>query len=1072
MSQHQAPSYLEDAISQIPALQVLQNLGYTYLTEQEWLKQRKERLNHVLLEDILEKQLKKINRFEYRGQTIEANQSSIQEAVRAIKNVLDEGLVKTNQNVYDLLTLGKSIELRDLGDNRERKNFVFQFIDWEHPENNVFHIADEFVVERTGSTETRRPDIVVFVNGIPLVVIECKRPDLKNPMKQTVSQSIRNQRADQIPKLFHYAQLLMAVSKNEAKYASVGANESFWFVWREEKEEAQRLSNIVNHGLNEAQKEKLFSSRSAKERSYFDAMESEGDRMVTEQDKLLIHMLEPKRLLELVRDFTLFDANVKKIARYQQYFAIQSTLDRISEKIEIGERSGQRRGGVIWHTQGSGKSLTMVMLAKQIALRSNIANPKIIVVTDRVELDQQIEANFKNCDVEVKRASTGKELVKLLKEERSQVITTVINKFDAVLSSNYENPDPNVIVMLDEAHRSQYGLANTKMQKVFPKAAYLGFTGTPLLKKDKNTVDRFGGFISKYTIDEAVKDGAVKPLLYEGRMALQNVDEQALDNWFEKISESLSDEQRIKLKEKFTKADLLHRTDQTIATVAFDISTHFQTQFQGTPYKGQLTVDRKETAIKFKKAFDEFGMVSTEVLISSPDDREDWSDVKEESTSEVKNFWDRMMDQYGNSERYDQQMRSKFKSDGDPEILIVVDKLLTGFDNPKATVLYINRSLKEHNLLQAIARVNRVFEGKDYGLIIDYFGVLGHLDEAMQTYSAFSEFDAEDIQGTITDIQSIIRILPQKHSDLWDVFKRVENKKDIEAFEVILADEPLRDLFRNRLSDYARTLETALSSLVFLEEVGLEKVEKYRNDLKFFENLRRSVMQRYADKDLDYDSYEKRMEKLLDTYVTSSEIKKLTPLVNIFDRKGMLEAIDDAKTDRAKAETILNRTKQTINEKLEEDPTFYRKYSQLIEDLISQYKEKRISDSEYVQQAFHFFDAVAYRKNDDVPKEVAYSTTAQAYYGVAKESIAPYGLDQAKQQEAAIELAKNIDQRIEQEKRVDWTKSTDAQNKMRNAIDLFLIEWQEKSGVSLSTDEMDDIIEKSLDIARNQESND
>lgn len=461
----------------------------------------------------------------------------------------------------------------------------------------------------------------------------------------------------------------------------------------------------------------------------------------------------------------------------------------------------------------------------------------------------------------------------------------------------------NVFVLVDESHRSQYGSANALMQKVFPNACYIGFTGTPLMKREKSTAVKFGGIIgTPYTINQAVEDAAVLPLYYESRLAVQNVTQNSIDKYFDIISRDLTDKQKADLKKKFSTRRILNEAEQKIANVALDISQHFEHKYKGTGFKGQLTVYSKTIALKYKRYLDELGMVTSEVVISAPDTREGNDDIYEENSSEVIQFWKRMMDRFGNESEYNAQIINQFKNAPEPEILIVVDKLLTGFDAPKNSVLYIARSLKEHGLLQAIARVNRLEEGKDYGEIIDYYGLLTELDEALLTYSNIGDFDESDIQDALVSAQEEIKKLPQLHSDLWEIFNGI-NKYDVEAYEQHLKYENDRDKFYDKLSQYSKVLQLALGNFKFLEETPEKKISTYKNDLKIFLNLRVSLKSRYAES-IDRKEYESKIQKLIDTYVTSDEIIQVTEPVDIFDTENFKAEVEKKQSTRSKADTI------------------------------------------------------------------------------------------------------------------------------------------------------------------------
>jgi len=396
------------------------------------------------------------------------------------------------------------------------------------------------------------------------------------------------------------------------------------------------------------------------------------------------------------------------------------------------------------------------------------------------------------------------------------------------------------------------------MRRVLPHACYIGFTGTPLTKKEKSTLAKFGGFIDKYTIDEAVRDKAVVPLLYEGRHILQEVEKKPIDTWFNRVCEPLTEYQTADLKRKFSSTKKLNSTEQKIYMIAYDISKHYYDNWKGTPFKAQLATAKKIDALKFKKFMDEIGLVTSEVIISPPDEREGYDEVDTEPSEEVQRFWKKIMERFSSEKVYNKEIISAFKNSDHPEILIVVDKLLTGFDAPRNTILYIAKPLKEHTLLQAIARVNRLHDGKDFGFIIDYQGILGELDRALTAYQALAEFDEEDLSGTLTNVKEEIKTLPQKHSELWDIFKEIKNKKDEEEYEQLLFDEELRERFYDKLCAYSKTLSIALSVPTFYDDYSEEQIQKYKDDLKFFQKLRFSVKRRYAEV-IDYKEYEPKI---------------------------------------------------------------------------------------------------------------------------------------------------------------------------------------------------------------------
>lgn len=1058
MSKITTPSYKEDHDSQIPALQLLINLGYTYLTPDDAVSLRGGKLGNLVLDEVLETQLKRINKITSKGKEYPFSSSNIKAAIEQLKNIPNTGLVATNEAIYDLITLGKSFEETIDGDS---KSYTLNYIDWANPKNNVFHVTEEFEVERSGTKDTRRPDVVLFVNGIPLAVIECKRRDLEKAISQAIEQHNRNQRPDEIPRLFHFAQLLLALSVTDAKYATTGTHEKFWSFWREKSYYETKLHQLVNKALPVEVKDKLFADRFKYVRNYFDAIEKQGGRKTTEQDIAIYSLLSPERLLELTHMFTIFEKPDKKVSRYQQYFAVKNTIERVGR---IGP-DGRRIGGVIWHTQGSGKSLTMVMMAKAISMHPDITNPKIIVVTDRKDLDRQIEKTFKRAGKETERARTGNHLNELLSSPKGVIVTTVINKFEAVLNRHELRFDSkDIFILVDESHRTQYGSFNVNMQRVFPNACYIGFTGTPLMKRDKNTAQKFGGFIDKYTIDQAVEDKAVVPLLYEGRHVPQDVTSQQVDQWLERVSKDLPEEQKTLLKRRFSTKEALNRAELRIQQIAYDISDHFSKNWKGTQFKGQLTAPDKATAIKYKKYLDEFGMVSSEVIISGIDTREGTEDPNEDTTDEVQKFWKKMMEQYGNEDRYNLDIIEKFLEADTPEIIIVVDKLLTGFDAPRNTVLYIARSLKDHTLLQAIARVNRLYEGKDYGYIIDYYGVLGDLDKALTQYGPLAGFDPEDLGQTLTNINKEAANLPTKHSVLWDIFKTIKNKLDIEEYEQFLGDDAVRTEFYKKCSEYSRCFGIAMSCVEFVEKTPPKELDRYRKDLAFFQRLRASVKLRYAET-IDFKEYEPKIQKLIDTYVGASEAIQLNEPVNIFDKTKFSAEVEKLGSDASKADTIAHRTKRTITEKMDEDPVFYTRFSKLLEETIKAWREKRISDAEYLKRTKEIMDSVVNRK-EDLPAQLEGRDVAKAFYGIILETVKSQIGEGTKLIDFAVKVALNVDDLIQSHLKRDWVADRDAVNRMKNDIDDFLFDLTEKEKVTLTTEQMDHIIDECIAVSK------
>lgn len=1049
----------EQTTSHLPALHLLQNLGYIYLTPEEAKQLRGGRLRNVLLEGILVPWLRWNNRILYKGSEYPFSEGNILSAVEALKVEFSDGLVRSNEKIYDTLTLGKSLQQSIQGDLR---SFTLKYINWKVPKNNVYHVTEEFAVERQGTDSTRRPDIVLFVNGIPFVVIECKSCDIKDPIKEAVSQNIRNQKDGEIPHLFHYTQIVLGMCGNEAKYATAGTEMKYWSVWKEKegkKAFETEVKEKINRPLGDEKQSKLIEASKQINMAYRIPAVNDlnAERQVTTQDRTLYALCRPERLLDMTYKYILFDGPDKKIARYQQYFAVE----KIMRQIVKFNADGTRKGGVIWHTQGSGKSLTMVMLAKAIALSEDIEDYKIILVTDRIDLDEQLKKNFLQTGYDVNQATTGKDLSQLLISVKSRIISTIINKFEAAVGTGKTKiKDPNIFVLVDEGHRTQYGTFHARMRQALPLACYIGFTGTPVMKKNKDTVDKFGGMIDTYTIDEAVADKAVVELLYEGRHVHQVVNKDEIDKWFERETRQVSEQQAAYLKTRFAATDPLNKAAQKVREIAWDISMHYRDNWQGTGFKGQLVTQDKEHALMFRDYLDEIGIVNAEVLISGPDEREGEIDIHSENKEAVQRFWKVMMSKYGSEKEYNKQLINAFKYGDDLEIIIVVDKLLVGFDAPRNTVLYLTRPLKEHMLLQAIARVNRLYEGKDFGYIIDYAGVLGNLNDALDIYSKLPEFDADDLKDILIDIATEVQILPQTHSVLWDTFKEIKNKNDVEEYERYLADQESRDRFYDRLTAYSKTLSIALASVKFLEETPQNEISKYKGDLKFFTKLRTSVKRRYAET-LDFSEYEPKIQKLLDMHVGTEETEQITPLVNIFDKDAFAQEVARLETVSAKADTIAHRTSRTIYERMEEDPVFYQRFSDMLQRVIDDYRQRRIDENGYLNHVTNIMNSVVNRTGDEIPPRLEGHDVAKAYFGIVNKTLNEI----VPKKDNSAEIALAIDEIIERNRIVQWVDNEDVKNKMSLEIEDWLFDYANQNNFQLDFESIDEIYERCIGVA-------
>lgn len=1021
-------AYLEINASQRPALALFEAMGYTYISPADCDKQRGSRY-HVLLRDILRGQLRRLNRYVYAGAENEFSAANIERAMEDLDEPLTDGLVRTSEKIYDALLLGKSYP-ETIGDGK-MLSFNLKYIDWDNPQNNVFHVTEEFAVDSRDRQHNARPDIVLFINGIPFAVIECKAPHI--PVDEAVGQMIRNQQAAYIPHLFKFAQLVVATNKNAVKYATAGTPKKFWSVWKEQDADwlQARLSALV------------------------------PDLMPTEQDRNTVSLFSRERVFELIRYFILFDANVKKVCRYQQFFAVREIMKTIAESDE----HGNRQSGVIWHTQGSGKSLTMVMLAKYILMELKDCHPRVVIVTDRKELDAQIAATFAHTRLTPARATSGRHLVELVNSARADVITSIINKFNTVERQEVKNPSRDIFVLVDESHRSNYGLMATRMRSVFPNACYIGFTGTPLMKSEKNTMARFGRLIHKYTIRDGVEDGAIVPLIYEGRFVEQKVDEENIDLWFKQTTRRLTEAQREDLRKKWSSIRRLTSTDARIKRIALDISEHFIEGYKDTGFKAMLATNYKRDAIRYLQCFEQFGDLSCAVVISPPDMREGVDDVDEGADDLVVSFWNKMMQQYGDADRYEEAIKNRF-CDGEIDILIVCSKLLTGFDAPLCQVLYIDKELKEHGLLQAIARTNRLHEGKDYGLIVDYRGLIEKLDTAMDMYSGagLENFDGGDLKGVVVDVMSAIGNLRSAYTQLVELFAPVGSISDAEAVEVFLADDKVRQDFYTLLCAFGRALHLVLNAEQAYNALGKEERQKYQDTFIFFSKVRRSVKLQYCDA-IDNAEYEPLMQNLLDTHLSVAGLKKITSPIDILNKDDFEKELEELGSLRSKADAIASRMTRSISEKRDENPAYYDSFSKRIRDALALYKEKVISEAEYLAKMRTIMeDYHAGRSTVSYPERIKNNVHAQAFFGVLT-ALFDEVEDERITPDFVAEVSEEITKIVASHSQVDWTNNKTIHDRISQDIDDLFYKYEKEHGLKLSFDLIDKIIDNVKTVA-------
>ncbi|AIA46439.1 type I restriction endonuclease subunit R [Serratia marcescens] len=1036
MSTQHAPKFQEEYSAKLPALALLNNLGWSYLSPEEALATRAGKPDQVVLTHLLREQLAK-RTFTFGGQEYSLSDKAIDNLIAEVNSpALNQGLLTANERLYNHLMYG--ISVTEFIDGK-KANPTISLIDWHHPTNNSFVFTEEFTVTRANGVESRRPDIVCFVNGIPLVVIEAKRPDGKAKKVPTIgegiSQTLRNQRHDEIPRLFVYSQLLLSINGHDGRYGTCGTSAKFWAAWREEDLSDAEMYVIKNQKLLPEQLDKLFDHRPVAARDWYQGLVAAGELAVTGQDKLLISLLLPERLLDMVRFYTLFDKKVGKVvARYQQVFGIKRLIERINTK----RPDGSREGGVIWHTTGSGKSLTMVFLSKALILHESLKQCRIVVVTDRVDLENQLSRTFiSSGELSGKRdksaaiATSGRRLAEQIGKGTERIIFSLIQKFNtAIRQPECINTSADIIVLIDEGHRSQGGENHIRMTQALPRAAFVAFTGTPLLKEDKTT-KKFGSIIHAYTMQRATDDKAVTPLLYEERIPDLEVNERALDSWFERITEGLSDKQKTDLKRKYASKGQIYTADDRIRLIALDVANHFVKNIDDG-LKGQLACDSKAAAIKYKKYLDEAGLFESAVVISAPDTREGNTDVDESTAPEVVKWWKENVGQQ-DEQSYTRNVIDRFDKDDSLKLLIVVDKLLTGFDEPKNAVLYIDKQLKGHNLIQAIARVNRLHPKKKFGLLIDYRGILKELDTTIEKYQKLASrtqggYEIDDLAGLYNQMSTEYKRLPQLYKNLWAIFDGVRNRQDTEQLRQVLVPRieekngelvdvhlKVREDFYEALTEFASCLKVALQSATFFEDKSFSEDDRrhYKETVKQFSSLRQLVQQDAGER-IDYDEYAEQVKKLLDKHVVGVEVREPDGVYEV-NKMGQAQP-EEWSEDKTRNETDIIKTRVTrmIEQELRDDPYAQEAFSKLLRQAIEEAEKLFEHPLKQYMLFREFEEQVQERRLNDIPDAFAGNHHAQAYFGVFKKILPEvFSITDSQVQDKWIKLAFDVDRSVE-----------------------------------------------------------
>lgn len=749
------------------------------------------------------------------------------------------------------------------------------------------------------------------------------------------------------------------------------------------------------------------------------------------------------------------------------------------------------RNGVVWHTQGSGKTITMIMLTKMITRESmkpesQIREPRFIMVTDRVNLDKQIRDNFIHTQMSPHRAKTGKGLIELLQDNSNTVITALVNKFEAAVKQEYCNDSKNLFLFIDEGHRTQYGKLNLYMNKVLPNAVKIAFTGTPLIQKQpkdtsrkivpaKDTYAKFGPLIDKYTLQDAIDDKVTVPIVYEGRVIPQEVTSQQINEHLKHITVGLTEDARKDLEVKYSRFVALAQTEQRLNMIAFDLHEHFVHYVRPKGFKAMLTCSSRAEAVELFYKLRGLGGITPAVVITPNSAKEGDDETNTpQSLKTIAEFFRKEVDPLfkNNYDAYEDSVTGRFTDpDGDVDLLIVKDKLLTGFDAPIAAVLYVDKKLQDHTLLQAIARVNRVYTDKDFGLVVDYIGIFKKLNSALDLYSdeqsGMNLFDRTEIQSAIATINDEKTKLEALYQELWDIFDGIDrNETSANVWQERLREYDLRRDFYEKLSAFAKMVDFLYSSYELFEQVGFERAEMYRKDYLFFKKLKDSVTLRFNDS-VDFSRYEDGIRQLLNTYVHAKDAKTLIEPLDITNKEKMQEQLARLGSDEAKAEAIQTRQVEVLESQRYVDPIRYMTFMERINKTLQDYQEERNGEKYLSAMEKMAEDYRTGRSSVEYPENIVDDGDAKSFYGAVCAGIKK-SLDgqEAEPSESLGKLALDIKAIIVGHAKRDWRDNVIVHRNMKKALDDLLFDYMEDQKLDWPLDTIDIIIDEIMMIAK------
>ncbi|SFQ61964.1 type I restriction enzyme, R subunit [Psychrobacillus psychrotolerans] len=946
---------------ELPFIEQLKSYGYMHM-EGPRLEQDRSSRASIVLEKRFADIIRKFNPW--------MDEHNVEKVVKQFVSPQVEGVWHANKLIFDWL-FGQGISvLQDVGTGK--KNQTVKLFDFDQVEENEFLVVNQLSIENAAGTI--RPDILLYINGLPLVLIECKSPKLQ--VDKQLPEGVRQfeRYMDTNGKLFWYNQILIVTSRDRARVGTVFGKAQHYGLWKD---------------------------------PYPLTLEDVGT--TRSQDVLVAGMLRKEAILDLMRNFIVFDGKVKKLARYQQYRAVNKAIERI-----INESKPVLRGGVVWHTQGSGKSLTMVYLAMKLRRQTKLENPMIVIVTDRQDLDEQITTTFSQSGFpNPTQASSVADLKQQLAKGSGSTVMTLIQKFQGDDEKAFPiiSVSENIIVMTDESHRSQYKGLALNMRKAMPNATFIGFTGTPIDKEKRSTTGKFGSYIDKYTIEQAVEDGATVAIYYESRLPNLHVKGDSLDELFARSFHEYDEDAREKIKQKYVNDQLLLTAPERMREIALDIVRHFESKILINGYKAQVVAVSRYAAVQYKKLIDEYaaGQFETAVIFSAGQNDSEEMRVHHVSKEEEK------------------LLIARFKkplAEDKLAMLIVCDKLLTGFDAPIEQAMYLDKPLREHNLLQAIARTNRKYDAnKSYGLIVDYFGVSRFLDQALEIFSA------NDIQGALKSVDDELPRLEQRHRTAMRYFDGLKATQ-LEESILRLIDEDIRADFDVSYKRFAESMDKVLPS---------PKAEKFVGDLKRLGAIRQLAKSRFSiDDGMDISDCGEKVRQLVHNYLHSEGIDARDP-VSILD-VSFKEEIEKNTKPETKAAQMEHAINKEISVRIDEDKVFYTSLKQKVEELLERYKERQMTIFELLEKLEEMREELVGKVNGQTKSGLSYMQ--EPYYNKLQEVYedrAEYEL-----KEVAVKVQQFIEETVTPIS--DWASKTDFKRKLTADLKIKLLKEKMSMG--------------------------